>query len=209
MSWLSKFKGKPRNDPQPPVLPGQPAGLDLLGLQAIMLAPLPRLEKAEVDLDFLRARLADLCRDLSMDPVEPDEALRQLQALDNESRRRLALVVRAFDDDAPKRALAIKSAQELNDLLLGFAREHQLLTTEILLESNLRREEFVRHFIARLGAPIQDEEPADSRDRLERLDYRQLLAAAERAKVSAAERTEYIRKLQEEQEKRVGRRGKF
>jgi hypothetical protein len=49
----------------------------------------------------------------------------------------------------------------------------------------------------------------DDQDRLERLDYRQLLAAVEAAKLSAEERTAYLRKLQEEQEQKLGRRSKF
>ena len=53
------------------------------------------------------------------------------------------------------------------------------------------------------------ERAEESHTRLQRLDYRQLLAEAEKAKVSAEQRTAYIRKLQEEQEQKLGRRGKI
>jgi hypothetical protein len=83
------------------------------------------------------------------------------------------------------------------------------LTLELLRQGPLRVEEFARHFLARLGAAVAGETPAQSRLRLQRLDYAQLLAEAERDKVSAAERMDYLRRLQEQQEQRLARRGKW
>ena len=66
-------------------------------------------------------------------------------------------------------------------MLMGFAREQDLLTVTLLLESPLRREEFVRHFVARIKGVFYGETPAESEDRLRRLNYRALLAEAEKA----------------------------
>jgi hypothetical protein len=72
-----------------------------------------------------------------------------------------------------------------------------------------RREEFVRHFIARIGGKILGEDPADSEDRLRRLDYGTLLEEAERASSSAEDRLAYLKKLQQEQESKLGGRSKI
>jgi Flp pilus assembly protein TadD len=84
-----------------------------------------------------------------------------------------------------------------------------MLTLELLRQSSLRVEEFARHFLARLEAAVASETVAQSRARLQRLDYAQLLAEAERAKVSAEERVAYLRKLQQKQEQLLSRRGKW
>jgi hypothetical protein len=98
--------------------------------------------------------------------------------------------------------------EQIRTAFVGLARELPLLTMELLRQSELRIEEFARNFIARLGATVAGETPQQSRDRLHRLDYARLLEEAEQAKVSAEERMEYIRKLQEEQDKKT-RRGKW
>ena len=64
-------------------------------------------------------------------------------------------------------------------------------------------------FVALLGATVQGETPQDSRRRLERLDYRKLLAQAQEAQKSAEGRVQRLRELQEEQERRRPRRGKW
>ena len=97
----------------------------------------------------------------------------------------------------------------LDEGLFAFAREHLLLTVSLLHESPLRREEFARHFVAHFGGEFLGETPQDSAVRLRRLDYRTLLGEAEKAKVSAQDRVAHLRRLQEEQEKLLGRRSKF
>ncbi len=177
-----------------------------------MLHALSALENAAVDLELLCARLADLCRDQQAEPPDPDQFLREGQSLDAESQRRLALVVRGFDEESTRtaflRAGASNPAARV-PALFAFTREHSLLTVSLLLESPLRREEFARHLINHLGSGVLGEKPEDSADRLRRLDYRALLAEAERAKVSAQDRVAYLRRLQEEQEKLLGHRSKF
>lgn len=59
------------------------------------------------------------------------------------------------------------------------------------------------------AASILAEAIQSSQQFLARLDYRSLLNEAEQAKLSAEERMNYLRKLREQQEMRLGRRGKF
>src|SRR5208283_4064709 len=97
---------------------------------------------------------------------------------------------------------------QVKEAFVGLALATPLLTMTLLRQSPLRVEEFARHFLARLGTAVSGETAAQSRERLERLDYGRLLAEAERAKVSAEERMEYLRQLQEDQARRA-RRGKW
>ena len=184
----------------------------LQSLDATMLHALAGLENAAVDLELLRARLADLCRDQQAEPLDADHFMKQAQSLDAESQRRLALAVRGLEDGMAQRAFtrpgATSPAARVEGLF-AFAREHLLLTVSLLHESPLRREEFARHFVAHFGGEFLGETPQDSADRLRRLDYRTLLGEAEKAKVSAQDRVAHLRRLQEEQEKLLGRRSKF
>jgi hypothetical protein len=100
-------------------------------------------------------------------------------------------------------------ARQLEEAFVGLARSTPLLTMELLRQGQLRVEEFARHFLARLGAQVAGETAAQSRERLERLDYEGLLAEAERARDSAEGRMDYLRRLQEEQDRRRPRRGKW
>jgi hypothetical protein len=212
MSWFSKLKGSNKSTAKPAT--AEPvSGIYLNALGGAMMASLHALEKAPVDLELLRALLADLCRDLDCKPMEPEEFLRQAGALDTESQRRFALAVAGLDDKPTRAALAQKlrssSVTQALGLVFDFARGQNLLTMELLIESPLRREEFVRHFIFHLGSPVAGETAVDSQDRLQRLDYRTLLAEAERAKLSAEDRLAYLKKLQEKQESQLGRRSKI
>jgi hypothetical protein len=194
---------------------GRPAvELDLPPLEAVLAATVPRLEKSAVEPDLLRARLADAYRDVPVEPPAPEAFDAQASSLEEEGWRRLALAVSTLDH-APLRAALPRllhgsdPARQLEEGFVGLARATPLLTMELLRQGPLRLEEFARHFLARLGAQVAGETPVQSRERLERLDYEGLLAEAERAKESAAGRMEYLRKLQEEQDKRRPRRGKW
>jgi hypothetical protein len=83
------------------------------------------------------------------------------------------------------------------------------LSLDLITQSPLRVEEFARHFLAHLGVGVQGEARGDSRQRLERLDYRSLLAEAERARQGAEAQMEYLRKLQEGVDARFAPRGKW
>ncbi len=188
--------------------------LDLGGLRACFSAGVARFAGKVIEPALVRARLADGVRDTGLTPLLPEDFAERTAGLDAEGWRRLALVVAALEREEVGAALAAAEGKRglgvvLDDGFFRIARERSLLTLDLLQQSALRVEEMARHFLAGLGAPVEGETPAQSRQRLERLDYARLLEQAEKAKVSAEERMEYLRKLQDEQEKKGPRRGKW
>jgi hypothetical protein len=164
--------------------------------------------------DLIRARLADRCRDAGLTPVLPEEFDAEVSGYETETWCRLALLIGVLDVDDVRAALPkLVSARPLKEIIAngftGLARDANLLTMEVLSQSELRIEEFARLFIGRLGASIVGENAADSQKRLERLDYGRLLAEAKRAQESASGRADRLRKMQDEQEQRRSRRGKW
>jgi hypothetical protein len=89
------------------------------------------------------------------------------------------------------------------------AREKKLLTMEILNQSEIRLEEYARHFAAALDVKIVGESVEKSKQELYRLDLERLTEEAKRARNSAEEQMEYLRQLQEEEESRRRPRGKW
>lgn len=173
----------------------------------------PRWANANVEPELVRARLADRYRDVHISFIAP-EAFDALSAgLDPEAWRRLALAVSMLDFDSIRANLAgvltEPAAVHVREAFVGFARSTPLLTLELLRQSPLRVEEFLRRWLAGLGATIADETSEQSRERLDRLDYGRLLAEAEQAQGAAEARMEKLRKLQAEQLARRVRRGKF
>lgn len=198
------------------------AALDLPALQARFAAAAARCAGRPADRDLVRARLADGCRDAGLAPGLPEVFDELVQGLDEEAARRLMLAAGAFDDEEVRKALPrlptireeerrpiAAHGRRLVAVLRELARETPLLTLQLLRDSPLRAEEFTRQFIARLGASVRGETAEQSRRRLERLDYERLLAEAEQARQSAEGRAKQIRDLQDEQEKRRPRRGKW
>jgi len=187
--------------------------IDLGPLEAALAEIVPRLENAEVEPDLVRARLADGYRDAGVNPPVPDAFDKLVPDLDAEAWRRLALAVCALNlpevcATVPGLVGNAGAIAQVKEAFVGLALATPLLTMTLLRQSPLRVEEFARHFLARLGTAVSGETAAQSRERLERLDYGRLLAEAERAKVSAEERMEYLRQLQEDQARRA-RRGKW
>lgn len=188
--------------------------LDLAALVPHLQQAAPALEGRTIDPDLLRAQLADRYRDGGIAPMDPHKFEALASDLDAEAWRRLALAVAALELE-PVRALLPRllgerdAAAQVHEAFVDFARALPLLTMELLRKSPLRVEEFARAWAARLGATIRGETPEESREALRRLDYARLLADAERARQSAHERVEYLRKLAEEDDARVPRRGKW
>jgi hypothetical protein len=188
--------------------------VDLAALQAALAAAVTSSARRSVDPDLVRARLADRCRDAGLDPLVPEEFDTLAAGFDEEANRRLALLVGALDLEGMRGTLAaLAASRPLGKLVgaafAGVARETPLLTLELLRQSPLRVEELARRFLAGLGAQVRGETAEVSRQRLKRLDYGRLLDEAERARQAAAARSEQLRKLQEEQEARRTRRGKW
>jgi hypothetical protein len=209
VSLLDRLRPRPRAE----VATAQAhAELDLAALTAALQAAVPALERAALEPLLVRARLADRCRDLGLEPLDPDLFDSATAGLPEPAWRRLALTVAALDTapvrEGLKPALARNLAEAVQGGLVGFAREAELLTLDLLRQSPLRLEEFARAWAARLGAGIAREKPEESKARLERLDYKRLLDEAERAK-KAAEDRDYLKKLQEAEDKKRAPRGKW
>jgi hypothetical protein len=192
---------------------GGPPEVDLAALQAHLTEQVRHHAGRATDPDLVCARLADACRDAGLAPVLPEEFDALAAGLDEEAWRRLAVLVGALDLEPVRGVLGCLAARRaLPELVAaafpGLARQTALLTLDLLGQSALRVEELARHFIASLGAGVRGESGQASKQRLERLDYGRLLAEAERAKRAAEGRMEQLRKLQDEQERRLPRRGK-
>ena len=190
------------------------AKLDLAALQGPLADAAARAAGRPTDRDLVRARLADGCRDAGVEPPAPEDLDAPTRDFDEEAWRRLGLAVGLLDVEAvralfPRLAAERGPGELVNTAFVGLARETPLLTAELLRHSPLRVEEFARLFAARLGVRIQGESSEVSRKRLERLDYGRLLDEAERAKRAAEGRVEQLRQLQDEQERRRPRRGKW
>lgn len=196
-----------RKEPRRPI-----AALDALieGFDGLI----PDLLDVHPEQELLRARLADACRDAQVEPVGVKEFDDHWDAMDLEDRRRMVLFIGALEGtefrEAWKAIVARdKSTEAPFRELAAMSADLSLLSIEILDQSELRREEFARHLLARLGIDVAGETDQASVARLYELDYARLLAEAERARLSAEDRLEYLRKLQEEaDEKRGPRRGK-
>jgi hypothetical protein len=189
--------------------------LDVPLLQAALVEGVTRHAGQPVDAELVRARLADRCRDAELTPLLPEEFDGLAADLDEETWRRLAMLVGLLDRDDVRTALAAVAAVRgllgvvVDAAFVGLARQTPLLTLELLRQSPLRVEELARRFVAALGAGVRGESAKVSKERLERLDYERLLREAARAKEAAAERMKQLRKLQEEHEQRGPRRGKW
>jgi hypothetical protein len=196
------------------VKPPPPPELELSGLRLWFTQGVARYAGKAIEPALVRAQLADHCRDAGLAPLLPEDFAERAHGLDAEAWRRLALAVYALDLPEVRSALKTvagpsRLGEVLDSAFFGLARELPLLTLDLLQQSPLRIEEITRQFVARLGAAVQGETEMQSQQRLIRLDYARLLEQAERAKVSAEERVEYLRKLQEEQERSRPRRGKW
>jgi hypothetical protein len=186
--------------------------LDLSPIQARLVAAMRASTSPDVEL--IRARLADHCRDASLLPLLPEEFDRAAESLDAEAQRRLALLVSLLELEPVRSAVAQLAQawpvhQVVSSAFTGLAQDTSLLTLEVLSQSEQRIEELARRFLAAIRASIAGETAENSKKRLNKLDYGRLLAEADKAKTAAAERAERLRQLQEQQEQRRGRRGKW
>jgi hypothetical protein len=172
---------------------------------------LPTLESADVERDLISARLADHYRDAGRDPGSHAEFVQLVRKFDPEAWRRMALVVGSLDHADIRSVLTLSAQPVLRQIELGFVgvvKKTDALTLAILRQSEVRVEEFARHFAAQLGVNWHGETSEQSADRLQKIDYKRLLAEAEDAKKSAEERMAALRKKQEEELARRRPRGK-
>lgn len=191
-----------------------PASLDVDALLDHFGDAAKELEHTHVDPALVRARLADGFRDAGLDPAPPAAFEVMCADLDDAAWRRMAVAVSALELEEVQAALpkliAGRRPEDLvREAFAVFAQESRLLTMALMRQSSLRTEEFTRLFVAASGAGVEGETAAESQARLERVDYARLLAQAESARSDAEERMKYLRKLQQEQERRFAPRGKW
>ncbi len=186
---------------------------DLAPLVSRIREAAPALEAKDVAPDLVRARLADHCRDAGIAPPDAHDFEARSGGLDAEGWRRLALAAAAVDDDGVRAAIAglagrVPATTHIEWALLELARDSAPLTVGLVRLGPVRAEEFARQLSARLGIGIAGETDEQSRDRLSAIDYKRLLAEAERAKASAEEKMERLRQRQAEADAKRRRRGK-
>jgi hypothetical protein len=207
MNFIDKVLGRKDKEPDK-------AELNLNYLLGQFGREIPKLMAQKVDPFIVRARMADGYRSIDRAPVDPSLFDLMTEDFDDEDWKRLALAVSAFNEPGFAMALSLRADEFFieDQVVHGFlelAQTHSVLTLELFNESVLRLEEYARHVMKAFGIAITGESEAVSEDKLYRIDYARLLKEAEDAQLSAQQRIEYIRKLQEEEEKKRPRRGKW
>lgn len=161
-----------------------------------------------------RARFADACRDASVQPIEKTTFENEWRQFDDEHQQRFGVLTAGFEIPAAARQLPQHSegeqAPSAFKLLVMLTNELHLLTIDVLQQSDVRLEEFSRHFCFQWKLPIEGETSTESSERLHAIDFGRLMKEAESAKASAEDRLAYLRELQKkEEETRRPRRGKW
>lgn len=162
-----------------------------------------------------RARLADACRDAGIRPLAAETFQSGWNTFDQEHQRRFCLLISGLDVDGVAKRLPVHSRDRdgADAVLLLFQQlttRLPLLTLDVLQQSDVRLEEFARHFCVDWGLKITGERPVNSEARLHDIDFGRLMKEAEAARSSAEDRLAYLRELQEkEEETRRPRRGKW
>ena len=174
----------------------------------------PELEAREIQPDVIRARLGDAFRDEGVLPPAPDRLMRLCTSFNPETWRRFALAVSLLEHEQLRKVIPLAVAKSdalrwVQEGLVTPSVELTLLTLQVLRQSDMRREEFGRHYALRLGVEIEGETVPESVAHLRSLDYAQLMADAAEAHKQAEEPMDYLRKLQEGEQRRRRPRGKF
>jgi hypothetical protein len=193
-SWFADRPPAAEKEPAPEPAPApESVPIELPWLVEALRDALAELEPATLDPDVVRAKLADLCRNLSIEPMEPLELERLASGLDRGGWDRMGLLALVMergalgDKIAPLFKGRIRSAVRRG--LIETAESSSLLTLELLERAPLRLEELARRFILNLGASVAGETLDASRAALSRLDYNRLMAEADRAKRAAMDPT--------------------
>ena len=215
MNWFKRTeKPVPATPPAAPASPkaSHPAW-DVTVLTSYIQSQAPQWEQRSVEAALVEARLGDRMRDELLSPLPSGQFAQLVSSLDANGWRRLALATGAFDLPVIRCVLPALAAihvlpQHAYGGLVRLAAGTDVLPLALLGQSEVRAEEFARHFAAHLCVAILGEKPELSQAILQRLDYRRLLAEAERARGSAEEQLEYLRKLQAAQDQ-GRRRGKW
>jgi len=163
---------------------------------------------------LLKCRLADYYRSHERAPISSTVFESIVFGLEGEDWQKLGLLIKLLDEDSIRQEFSAllgkrEPSEHFKSCFVELAKETGSLSLKVLKTSNLRVEEFIRHFVLKLGATIEGEEPNFSQERLAAIDYSTLVKKAERAKDTEAERVMYLRKLQDEQEQMYGQSAKL
>jgi len=184
---------------------------------------LARIVEAEGPDDYavhahlVAARASDALVDLGC-PVEAERLVPALGSLADAELEVIGLMVGLVEGcesvgEALRERLSGAGADPVQDeltvreVLIGPARAFGgYLTADVLSLNDFRREELVRGWAAKLGAPIRKgkhvEKPGKAARQLERLDYRRIQADEERFRIEQEVLAEHARKVRELQERR-------
>jgi len=193
-SWFADRPAAPAPDPalEPAPAP-ESVPVELPWLLEAMRDALAELEPATLDPDVVRAKLADLCRSLTIEPIEPLEFEKLASGLDRGGWDRMGLLILVLERGALGDKLAPllkgRARSAVRRGLIETAESSSLLSLELLERAPLRLEELARRFVVGIGASIAGETLEASRAALARLDYNRLIAEAERAKRAAMDPT--------------------
>lgn len=161
-------------------------------------------------LELAVAVLADVFRDAGLRPPPP-AAWTALAGGGSQPARRPSqlgalshiLVVSSLRPETIAALVAAPPA-DVAAALEGFLEAIWPLTPELILGNAFRQEELLRRWIATWNGAIAGEDAAESRRRLDQLDYRKTLSEVEKAEKArlqeAAKRAEALRKAREEAE---------
>jgi hypothetical protein len=189
MSFLKNwFVDRPAAPPPPEaLLLPESVPIPLAALTSALGAALAELDPASLDADVARAKLADVCRDLQVEPIDPLELDTLTAGLDRGAWDRFSLCVltlekKAIRSDLLRKLFDGRTRSAVREGLVESAKASPLVTLDLLRDAPLRREELARRLILGLGASIAGETLPDARAALERLDYARLMAEADRAR---------------------------
>ncbi len=183
-SWVVERPNAPAADA---LLLPEAVPVAIVPIEAAMIETLAEFDSALADVDVARAKMADVCRDLQLDPLEPLEWDTLATNFDRHAVERLSLIVLLLErgvipKETLRRILEKRIRTAVKDGIVEPARVSSLVTLDLLAQSPLRREELARRVVLGLGASVAGERLADSRAALERLDYGRLLAESNRAR---------------------------
>lgn len=169
--------------------------------EQIRLATLD-LAGRQTDPALLAARLFDGLDDAGIPRPPATEWAKVTNGFDAEAWNRMAILVRLFRDTPLKDGIATSiAAKSALETFGGFCSGlSQLLTIELLQKSPFRVEELARKWVHALDGTIAGETPAESRQRMERLDFGGVLKNLQAADADRAAR---VKKLQEIEAKRL------
>ena len=199
MSFLKSWFADRSNAPGPlveassaPEVALDPASVpvDLPALLEALRMTLDEIDAAALDADVVRAKLADICRGLSITPLDALMFEQHTADLDRGGWDRAGLLVLVMERGALgeglRKVLTGRLQRAVRGGLYEASRGSPLLTLDLLRSAPLRLEELARRFVLGLGASVAGESLEASKKALERLDYSRLLAEADRAKRAAA-----------------------